>query len=184
MIQSYVQEKLMVRSEGKRRAKEFMRMSYRDYLTDIHDIPYNLFAQMEQEMGREKALAILRYAGERYGRKIGEGHVARFGKVDDFQDFKALWHKVISTPLWKGTQDSEIIEEGVDRLSMRVTRCLWAETFKALGDVEAGYLMCCNCDHEMVRAYSPHLRISRTRTIMQGDDHCNHVFIWDYYIIK
>jgi hypothetical protein len=179
MVQFSVQERHMVRPEGKRKAKEFLSMSYRDYLKDIHDIPYNLFAQMEQEMGREKALAILRRAGERHGRKVGEGHVARFGKVDSFQDFKALWRKVISTSLWKGTQDSEIIEEGVDRLSMRVTRCLWAETFKELGDVEAGYLMCCNCDHEMVRAYNPRLRISRTRSIMQGDDHCDHVFIWE-----
>jgi predicted hydrocarbon binding protein len=179
MVQSSVPEKPMVRSEGNRNAKEFLSMSYRDYLKDIHEIPYNLFAQMEQEMGREKALAILRRAGERYGRKVGEGHVARLGKIDNFQDFKALWHKVISTPLWEGTQDSEIVEEGTDHLSMRVTRCLWAETFKKLGDVEAGYLMCCNCDHEMVRAYNPRLRISRTRTIMQGDDHCNHIFIWE-----
>jgi hypothetical protein len=48
-----------------------------------------------------------------------------------------------------------------------------------LGDVEAGYLMCCNCDHEMVRAYNPRLRLSRTRTIMLGDDHCNHMFYFE-----
>ena len=169
----------MVTGTSKRKAKDSLKVSYREYIRDIHDIPYNLFQQMEQELGREAALSILRRAGERHGRKMGEAHVSRFGKAESFQDFRELWHKVIATPLWKGTQDSEIIEESPDHLSMRITRCLWAETFKSLGDVEAGYLMCCNCDHEMVRAYNPRLRLSRTRTIMLGDDHCNHMFYFE-----
>jgi hypothetical protein len=166
-------------ARSKHKAKDFLRLSFQEYLKDIHDIPYNLFQQMEEELGREASLLILRRAGERYGRKMGMGHVSKFGKVDDFQDFTNLWHKVIATPLWKGTQDSEIIEEGSAHLSMRVTSCLWAETFKSLGDVEAGYLMCCNCDHEMVHAYNPRIHLTRTRTIMLGDDHCNHTFYWE-----
>ncbi len=47
-----------------------------------------------------------------------------------------------------------------------------------IGDPELGYLVCCNADHSMIAAYNPRLTLHRTKTIMQGDDHCDHCFHW------
>ena len=154
-------------------------MSYREYLLEVHRIAFNHAKQLEKELGREQALQVCTRAGDSYGRDLGRRHIAAYGEVHDFEDFKALWRKLITAPMWTNTQQCEIVHEGPNELRMKVTRCLWAETFKELGDLELGYAMCCHPDHQMIKAYHPRLRLERTKSIMKGDDHCNHIFIWE-----
>lgn len=152
-------------------------ISYERYLEDLHAIAFNLFKQMEKEMGRSQALMVLMRAGEEWGRRLATQQTGG-RELGSFREFTELWDGILSSPLWKGTQDYEVVEHGERHLRMRVTRCLWAETFLRLGDTEAGYLMCCYPDYAMVSAYSPDLELIRTKSIMQGDDHCNHCFRW------
>jgi hypothetical protein len=37
--------------------------------------------------------------------------------------------------------------------------------------------MVCNMDFAWPRAFDPSFRMERTKTLMQGDDHCNHRYI-------
>ena len=70
------------------------------------------------------------------------------------------WQRVTDTP---------------DRVGYHFTRCLWAEVFRELGEPDLGFIMCAG-DEPAVRAYNPALAFKRTKTLMEGDDLCDHVF--------
>jgi hypothetical protein len=57
----------------------------------------------------------------------------------------------------------------------RYTRCMYAEILQELGEPELGLVICAR-DEPWVRSYSPKLAFRRTKTLMEGDDLCDHVF--------
>jgi hypothetical protein len=70
------------------------------------------------------------------------------------------WERVLDTP---------------DAVGYHYTRCLWAEIFRSLGEPELGFIFCAG-DEPAVKAYNPDLAFQRTKTLMEGDDLCDHVF--------
>jgi hypothetical protein len=58
-------------------------------------------------------------------------------------------------------------------------RALHAEAFKELDAEDIGYLVACNPDHAYAKACNPRVKLRRTKTLMQGDEHCDHVWYWD-----
>ena len=55
------------------------------------------------------------------------------------------------------------------------TRCMYAEILRELGEPELGLVICAR-DEPWVRCYNPRLAFHRTKTLMEGDDVCDHVF--------
>lgn len=55
------------------------------------------------------------------------------------------------------------------------TRCMYAEILWELGEPELGLVICAR-DEPWVRSWSPKLPFCRTKTFMEGDDLCDHVF--------
>jgi L-2-amino-thiazoline-4-carboxylic acid hydrolase len=69
------------------------------------------------------------------------------------------------------------IEDRSDRLKARVTRCRWAEEFKKAGvPGEIGFALVCSYDYGYCAGLNPEMKFSRTKTMMQGDDHCDHTY--------
>jgi hypothetical protein len=67
------------------------------------------------------------------------------------------------------------IIERTDRVcEIRVTECLWAKTFREAGASDIGYAVCCAGDWAMCQAFNPKMHLTRTKTLMQGDDCCNY----------
>jgi hypothetical protein len=54
-----------------------------------------------------------------------------------------------------------------------VTRCLWAQTFREAGAADIGYATMCHPDFSSAPAFNPKIRMSRPKTLMQGNDHGN-----------
>lgn len=73
----------------------------------------------------------------------------------------------------------EIIEESDTVYEMRVTECLWARIFQAREASDIGYATICYGDFSEARAYHSKLRLERTKTLMQGDNCCNHRWTWE-----
>ncbi len=67
----------------------------------------------------------------------------------------------------------EVLEQTDDRLSFDVTRCRYAEMYRALGIPELGAVLSCNRDAALIEGFNPDITLTRTDTIMQGADHCN-----------
>jgi hypothetical protein len=74
-----------------------------------------------------------------------------------------------------GSHSWERVIDAPDRIGYHFTRCMWAEVYRELGEPELGAVICAS-DEPAVKSHNPQLGFSRTRTLMQGDTLCNHVF--------
>jgi hypothetical protein len=79
------------------------------------------------------------------------------------------------TPLWTkgGALELEVIGEDEGSFAFNVTRCRYAEMYRAMGLGEIGHLLSCNRDAAFCEGYDPKLKLERTQTIMQGASHCD-----------
>jgi len=68
------------------------------------------------------------------------------------------------------------VEHTYKRLRVRVTRCLYAEKMREHGEAALGHAFYCAWDDGFCRGFHPGLKFTRTRTLMAGDDHCDHTY--------
>jgi len=108
-------------------------------------------------------------------RRLGAEDGARWGATYG-SDLTAL--KTVAEQVWAGggSLDIEMLEGSGERLDFNVRRCRYAEFYKELGLADIGYLVHCNRDHAMVGGFNPELKLTRTRTIMEGASHCDFRF--------
>ncbi len=66
------------------------------------------------------------------------------------------------------------VERGEKYAQMRVTRCPVADMAKELGKEKWGHTCYCCDDPSIVRGFNPDMRFSRTKTLMEGHDCCDH----------
>jgi hypothetical protein len=70
----------------------------------------------------------------------------------------------------------DVIEQTAERFSFNVTRCRYAEMYRALGIPEVGALLSCNRDFSLVEGFNPAVTLTRTQTVMEGAPHCDFRF--------
>ena len=50
---------------------------------------------------------------------------------------------------------------------------------KELNATVLGFLMVCNPDHAYAQASHPNIKLSRSKTLMEGHDCCDHTWFWN-----
>ena len=81
--------------------------------------------------------------------------------------------------LWNQAGDQlefEMLEHSPRRIRMKVTGCVYANEMRRMGAAEVGYAFYCAYDFGFCQGLNPHLHFSRTKTLMLGDDHCDHTY--------
>lgn len=124
-----------------------------------------MVARFGEAAAREVVDAAIRKAAIAHGEKLR----ADLGRMPDFRDFEAI------LPAWTA-EDALVIEmkeATADSLSYDVTRCRYAETYKAMGLADLGALLSCNRDAAFCIGYNPDMRLERTTTIMEGGTRCD-----------
>ncbi|MGE0153019.1 MAG: L-2-amino-thiazoline-4-carboxylic acid hydrolase [Reyranellaceae bacterium] len=87
------------------------------------------------------------------------------------QQWDAIWADL--RPRIGDAIDREFLkDDGVVR-EYNVTRCSYAEFFKALGEPELGRFLLCDLDHDVAEVGAPDVEFKRTQTIMQGAPYCD-----------
>ena len=61
----------------------------------------------------------------------------------------------------------------------KVTRCPLAEIAKALKVEKWGVIFYCWSDEAICEGYNPGIRFRRTKTLMEGDEYCDHFYSYD-----
>ena len=119
-------------------------------------------------MGKERALAILPPIIQSSARESGAQMAKLLGgnTLEDFARSLSFWTKEDALRI-------EVLEQGKSRYRFNVTRCRYAEMYKELGISEYGVLLSCGRDSAMVEGFNPRIKFTRTRTIMEGADHCD-----------
>jgi hypothetical protein len=72
-----------------------------------------------------------------------------------------------------GALELRVLEQSADRLAFDVTRCRYAEMYRALGIPELGEVLSCQRDAALIDGFAPGVELSRTKTIMQGARCCD-----------
>jgi hypothetical protein len=121
-----------------------------------------------RELGRERAVEIARRViveiAEAQGREL-----ARTVGANDLRAFAAAkepWTR-------HGALEIEVLRETDREYHFNVTRCRYAEMYRALGMPELGAVLSCNRDFALGTGFNPRLRLHRTQTIMEGAPYCD-----------
>lgn len=127
-----------------------------------------IFAEMVEQLGEEKAAAILDSAIRKSAISEGKAFAARAGGQTSMADFIKLYE------LWttNGSLEVEVLRADDEAFDFNVTRCRYAETYKEMGLGKIGHLLSCNRDGTFVEGYDPNITLERKQTIMEGAKCC------------
>lgn len=156
-----------------------MESIYEEFLREICTRMVCLAKELEQVLGREKALEIIRKGNERGLVELTRKRLTEIKSIKNFEDFKAYWKEEMKSPLLSNIVTGTISEETQEKIVSHITECMWAKTFKEMNARDLGYVMCCQPDFATGRVYHPKIKFRRTKTLMQGDGYCNHTFYWE-----
>jgi predicted ArsR family transcriptional regulator len=120
------------------------------------------------QFGRDRVVAIVRDVVVRIAREQGRALAAARPdhSLAGFAETLEPWTR-------DGALELEVREHTGDRLSFDVTRCRYAEMYRALGIPELGAVLSCNRDAALIEGFNPDVVLVRTQTIMQGASHCD-----------
>jgi hypothetical protein len=88
---------------------------------------------------------------------------------------RSLTHFRESLKYWRqdGALEIDVLEQDEETFSFNVTRCRYAEMYRALGMPELGATLSCNRDFALIEGFDPDTKLTRTQTIMQGAPFCD-----------
>ena len=124
-----------------------------------------VLAALRAELGKDKADAIVKQALRDWSRKL-------FAAVGDGVDGSARrkWATVQSA--WNDVTAREVefetLRHDKEALDIDVTRCRFAEFFRALGEPELGALLICEADFDVAAVGGGDVSLDRGQTIMKG----------------
>lgn len=127
-----------------------------------------LIEALSAEFGRERVVAIVRDTITRLAREQGAQLPPTLGGngLDQFAESLRFW-----------TQDNaleiEVLEQSEEAFAFNVTRCGYAELYRALGAADLGAIFSCNRDAALIEGFNPAVTFTRTQTIMQGAPFCD-----------
>jgi hypothetical protein len=90
---------------------------------------------------------------------------------DARQKWERVWDEL--RPRIGDAVNREFIRDDDDAREYNVTRCRYAEFFKALGEPELGEILLCDFDYYIAEVGAPAVEFTRTQTIMKGAACCD-----------
>ena len=127
-----------------------------------------LIEALGEEFGRERVVEVVRETIIRIAQEQGATLAESMGS-DGLEAFAE------STRFW--TQDNaleiEVLEKSATAYDFNVTRCRYAELYRALGVPELGAVFSCNRDGSLIEGFNPDVEFTRTQTIMEGAPFCD-----------
>jgi predicted ArsR family transcriptional regulator len=127
-----------------------------------------LIEALGAEFGRERVVEVVRDTIVRIAQEQGAGLAAAMGSdgLPAFAETLRFW-----------TQDNaleiEVLAQNEEAFDFNVTRCRYAELYRALGVPELGAVFSCNRDGALIEGFNPSVEFTRTQTIMAGAPYCH-----------
>jgi hypothetical protein len=131
-----------------------------------------LLEALGREFGAERVREVAREVIVSVARQQGDQLAAAMGG-------RSLAHFAASLDLWKKDDalQTDVLEQTDERFAFNVTRCRYAELYRALGIPELGGLLSCNRDFALIEGFNPDVELKRTQTIMEGAPFCDFRFV-------
>jgi len=134
-----------------------------------------IYDEMKAELGEEAAKRILTNAVIKLAKQTA-AEMARDapGGKASLESFRGI------QPRWTA-EDAlriDVVKTSDSEFHFNVTRCRYAEMYRAMGLAELGAVLSCNRDGAFCEGYSPNLKLKRTQTLMGGANHCDFRYEW------
>ena len=121
---------------------------------------------LSKEFGKETILNVLKKTIEEIAKIQGEEVSREYGNnVDAFLETLKFWTK-------DDALEIDVLEKSDSKLHFNVTRCKYAEMYKALGVSDLGAVLSCNRDAALIEGFNSKASLGRKETIMSGDNCC------------
>jgi hypothetical protein len=123
---------------------------------------------VSQRIGRDEALAILQEVNQQEAFQRGQSMMEkeRQNGIEELVNEVAGWGE-------GGMWEMDVLEQTPTTYFFNVTRCPYYEKYLELGLEEFGVGFSCCRDEPFARGFNPQLKLVRTKTIMEGADHCD-----------
>jgi predicted ArsR family transcriptional regulator len=121
-----------------------------------------------EELGRDRAIRVVRKVIESLARKSGRELAQKIGGTSTADFAKGL-------EAWAAgdSYEMEVLELNDTRYFFNITRCRYADMYRELGITDLGVVLSCGRDFKLVEDFNPQMRLIRTKTIMEGHEHCD-----------
>jgi len=124
---------------------------------------------LRAELGKDKADALVRRALREWSKQlfaaIGEGIEGSPRKK--WAAVQSVWGEVSGREV-----EFKVLRQDEEALDLDVTRCRFAEFFRALDEPELGALLICAADFDIAAVGEGAVSLERAQTIMQGAPSC------------
>jgi len=120
------------------------------------------------KLGRKEALSVVRPVIESLAQESGRGAAQTAGG-------DSIAHLAKAMEAWSAgdAYETKNLEQTETRFDWDVTRCAYAEMYEELGMADLGYELSCGRDFAMIKGFNPQMKLTRTKTVMQGDECCD-----------
>jgi hypothetical protein len=120
------------------------------------------------EFGRQRVMEIAKRVIVGIAHRQGKALADQMGGngLADFVRSKENWVK-------GGALETEVVQLTDTAYDFNVTRCRYAEMYRALGVLELGAVLSCGRDYALGEGFNPDMTLTRTQTIMEGAPFCD-----------
>jgi hypothetical protein len=137
---------------------------YREYI--------ELVKELEKEWGRERTIEFLKKITTAKMTMYGKSQAARAAE-NSFENYVSQFREGYENMLTK-----EVVKDTDTVFELRVTECIWADTFLRADAGHIGYAAVCWGDYAWAESFNEKIVMVRDKTLMQGHDCCNHRYLW------
>ena len=142
----------------------------------------------EEQNHLTEQLEILKKLKERFGQEVIEiasrarlaVHKKRMEKLSKHKSGRPseiFKHSAFSvTSAEENLLEYEVLEDSNEKFAVKITQCKYADFYIEKGEPEIGYAIHCVLDFGETEAFSSDIALKRTKTLMQGDNYCNHCY--------
>jgi hypothetical protein len=114
-----------------------------------------LLAAISKQMGREKCIELLKSATN---------------EVYSQPDYMSRYRSNLPEQFWNDVLNLEVVENSPNLRIFKITKCLWAKTFREADASDIGYAVLCYGDYAPARLNNE--KLERETTLMQGHEYC------------
>ncbi len=141
---------------------------------DIANRKFILFAKfIEKEFGKERMIELVKKHSTERLLRSAKRDLDRLGN----SDYKS-YISIFRDPRMLAGLTMDIIEDTDTVFEIKVTECLSATSFLKARAGDIGYARVCWGDYAWAEGFNPKIKLIRDKTLMEGDDYCNHRYVW------
>jgi hypothetical protein len=148
------------------------KLTYRRYYANRYGEFIELAKALEKEWGRERTVEFLK---KRTTEKMTQ-HGKRQAEETSDNSFEAYVKQFRAG--YENLLTKEVVEDTDTAFELKVTECIWADTFLPADAGHIGYAAVCWGDYAWTSSFNEKMTMVRDKTLMQGHDCCNHRYLW------